>query len=89
LLRRVGEGVVVRSARFYCEGGNIGDRAFVKGDAVVLDVAPVTIGVACRLATRVQLLTATPPIAIGGGAEVTRQDLEAGWSTSSRSSSRP
>jgi alanine dehydrogenase len=80
LLRRVGEGVVVRSARFYCEGGNIGDRAFVKGDAVVLDVAPVMIGVACRLATR---------IAIGGGAEVTRQDLEAGWSTSSRSSSRP
>ena len=45
LLRHVGEGVVVRSP-FYCECGNIGDRAFVKGDAVVLDVAPVTIGAA-------------------------------------------
>src|SRR6478735_11788732 len=67
LLRRtlthVGEGVVVRPP-FYCEYGeiSIGDRTFVNVDAVVLDVAPVTIGAACQIATRVQLLTATHPI---------------------------
>ena len=45
----------------YCEYGaiSIGDRTFVNVDAVVLDVAPVTIGAACQIATRVQLLTAT------------------------------
>lgn len=62
-LRHVGEGVVVRPP-FYCEYGaiSIGDRTFVNVDAVVLDVAPVTIGVACQIASRVQLLTATHPI---------------------------
>lgn len=62
-LRHVGEGVVVRPP-FFCEYGNIsiGDRTFVNVDAIVLDVAPVTIGVACQIATRVQLLTATHPI---------------------------
>jgi maltose O-acetyltransferase len=63
MLREVGEGVVVR-APFYCEYGNIriGERTFVNVDAVVLDVAPVTIGAACQIASRVQLLTATHPI---------------------------
>jgi maltose O-acetyltransferase len=63
MLRHVGEGVVVR-APFYCEYGNIriGDRTFVNVDAIVLDVAPVTIGTACQIATRVQILTATHPI---------------------------
>ena len=67
LLRRaldhVGDDVVVRP-RFYCEYGaiSIGDRTFVNADAVMLDVAPITIGVACQLATRVQLLTATHPV---------------------------
>lgn len=62
-LRHVGEGVVVRPP-FYCEYGaiSIGDRTFVNVDAVVLDVAPVTIGVACQIASRVQLLTAEHPI---------------------------
>ena len=63
MLRGVGEGVVVRPP-FFCEYGNIsiGDRTFVNVEAVVLDVAPVTIGAACQIATRVQLLTATHPI---------------------------
>ena len=63
MLRHVGEGVVVRSP-FYCEYGaiSIGDRTFVNVDAVMLDVAPITIGAVCQIATRVQLLTATHPI---------------------------
>ena len=63
MLRHVGDDVVVR-APFFCEYGNIriGDRTFVNVDAVVLDVAPVTVGSACQIATRVQLLTATHPI---------------------------
>jgi maltose O-acetyltransferase len=62
-LRHVGEGVVVRPP-FFCEYGaiSIGDRTFVNVEAVMLDVAPVTIGAACQIATRVQLLTATHPI---------------------------
>src|SRR4051794_7235045 len=62
-LRDVGEGVVVRPP-FYCEYGaiSIGDRTFLNVDAIVLDVAPVTIGAVCQIATRVQLLTATHPI---------------------------
>ena len=63
LLRHVGENVMVRPP-FYCEYGevSIGDDTFVNIGAVMLDVAPITIGAACQLATRVQLLTATHPI---------------------------
>lgn len=63
MLRQVGEGVVVRPP-FYCEYGSIsiGDRTFINVDAVMLDVAPITIGRFCQIATRVQLLTATHPI---------------------------
>jgi maltose O-acetyltransferase len=63
MLREIGEKVVVR-APFYCEYGaiSIGDRTFVNVDAVMLDVAPITIGAACQLAPRVQLLTATHPV---------------------------
>lgn len=64
LLGEVGEGVVVR-APFRCEYGTrvaIGARTFVNYDCVMLDVAPITIGAACQVATRVQLLTATHPI---------------------------
>ncbi|MGZ6696579.1 MAG: sugar O-acetyltransferase [Solirubrobacteraceae bacterium] len=63
MLRHVGEGAVVR-APFYCEYGaiSIGDRTFVNVDAIMLDVAPITIGAACQIATRVQLLTATHPV---------------------------
>jgi maltose O-acetyltransferase len=62
-LRHVGEDVVVRPP-FFCEYGavSIGDRTFVNVDAVMLDVVPITIGAACQIATRVQLLTATHPI---------------------------
>jgi maltose O-acetyltransferase len=63
MLREVGEKVVVR-APFYCEYGaiSIGDRSFVNVDAVMLDVAPIAIGAACQIASRVQLLTATHPV---------------------------
>src|SRR5690349_11917349 len=63
LLRSVGEGVEVRP-RFICEYGDIsiGDGTFVNFDAVMLDVAEITIGAACQIATRVQLLTAGHPI---------------------------
>jgi maltose O-acetyltransferase len=60
MLGHVGDGVVVRPP-FYCEYGSIsiGDRSFINVDAVMLDVAPITIGPFCQIATRVQLLTAT------------------------------
>ncbi len=63
MLRHVGEGVVARPP-FYCEYGavSLGDRTFVNVGAVMLDVAPITIGAACQVATRVQLLTATHPV---------------------------
>ena len=61
ILRYVGEGVVVRPP-FFCEYGaiRIGDGTFINVDAVMLDVMPITIGAACQIGTRVQLLTATP-----------------------------
>jgi maltose O-acetyltransferase len=63
MLRHVGEGVVVRPP-FFCEYGaiSVGERTFINVDAIMLDVAPITIGAACQIATRVQLLTATHPI---------------------------
>jgi maltose O-acetyltransferase len=64
LLGHVGDGVQVR-APFRCEYGtrvSIGDRTFLNYDCLMLDVAPVTIGAACQIATRVQFLTATHPI---------------------------
>ena len=63
MLRHVGEGVTVRPP-FYCEYGaiGIGEGTFVNVDAVMLDVAPIEIGAACQIATRVQLLTAAHPI---------------------------
>ena len=60
----VGEGVVVKPA-FRCDYGTpitIGARTFVNYDCVMLDVAPITIGSACQIASRVQLLTATHPV---------------------------
>ncbi|MGI8803663.1 MAG: sugar O-acetyltransferase [Solirubrobacteraceae bacterium] len=64
LLGSLGAGVVIRPS-FRCDYGKqiaIGDGTFVNFDCVMLDVAPITIGEACQLATRVQLLTATHPI---------------------------
>jgi maltose O-acetyltransferase len=60
----VGAGVVVRPP-FLCEYGarvRIGAGTFVNFDCIMLDVAPITLGARCQVATRVQLLTATHPI---------------------------
>jgi maltose O-acetyltransferase len=64
LLGHVGEGVVVRPTLRVDYGTNIsiGDKTFVNFDCVFLDVAPITIGAHCQLATRVQLLTPSHPI---------------------------
>jgi maltose O-acetyltransferase len=64
LLGAVGEGVVVRPT-FRCDYGSyitIGAGTFVNYDCVMLDVAPIRIGAACQIATRVQLVTPTHPI---------------------------
>lgn len=65
LLGEVGEGVVLHPT-FRCDYGSyisIGARTFVNYDCVMLDVAPIRIGAACQIGTRVQLLTPTHPIA--------------------------
>ncbi len=67
LLGSVGDGVVVRPP-FRCEYGtpiSIGAGTFVNFDCIMLDVAPITFGAACQLATRVQLLTAAHPVEPG------------------------
>jgi maltose O-acetyltransferase len=64
LLGDVGDGVIVRPT-FRCDYGShiaIGAGTFVNFDCVMLDGAPIRIGAACQIATRVQLLTATHPI---------------------------
>jgi maltose O-acetyltransferase len=64
LLGHVGDGVTIRPP-FHCEYGSlvrIGDGTFFNFDCLMLDVAPVTIGTACQIASRVQFLTATHPI---------------------------
>jgi maltose O-acetyltransferase len=64
LLGDAGEGVVIKPT-FRCDYGryiSIGAGTFVNYDCVMLDVAPIRIGSACQLATRVQLLTAAHPI---------------------------
>jgi maltose O-acetyltransferase len=64
LIGELGHGVHIRRP-FRCEYGtriSIGAGTFVNFDCLMLDVAPITIGAACQLATRVQLLTATHPI---------------------------
>jgi len=64
LIGDLGEGVVIRPP-LHLEYGtrvSIGAGTFLNYDCLMLDVAPVTIGAACQIATRVQLLTATHPI---------------------------
>jgi maltose O-acetyltransferase len=64
LLGDVGDDVTVMPT-FRCDYGShisIGSGTFVNYDCVMLDVAPIRIGSACQLATRVQLLAATHPI---------------------------
>src|SRR3954454_11665262 len=50
---------------FHLEYGtrvSIGARTFFNYGCLMLDVAPVTIGAACQVASRVQVVTATHPI---------------------------
>jgi maltose O-acetyltransferase len=64
LLGEVGDGVVVKPT-FRCDYGwpiTIRSGTFVNYDCILLDVARITIGSNCQLATRVQLLTATHPV---------------------------
>jgi maltose O-acetyltransferase len=64
LLGEAGDGIEIRPP-FRCEYGTpvrIGAGTFINFDCIMLDVAPITIGAACQVATRVQFLTATHPI---------------------------
>ena len=64
LLGACGDGVHVRPP-FRLEYGlrvSIGAGTFLNYDCLMLDVAPITIGEACQIATRVQFLTATHPV---------------------------
>ena len=64
LLGAVGERVEIRPP-FHCEYGtqiSIGDRTFVNFGCVMLDVAAISIGAGCQIATRVQFLTPTHPV---------------------------
>jgi maltose O-acetyltransferase len=64
LLGEVGEGVVVKPT-FRCDYGynvSAGAGTFVNYGCVMLDVVPIRIGVACQLASGVQLLAATHPV---------------------------
>jgi maltose O-acetyltransferase len=64
LLGGIGDGVVIRPT-FRCDYGahiTIGAGTFVNYDCVMLDVAAITIGASCQIATCVQLLTATHPV---------------------------
>ena len=64
LLAECGEGVHIRPP-FHLEYGNrvsIGAGTFFNYDCLMLDVAAVTIGASCQVATRVQFITATHPI---------------------------
>ncbi|CAN5741616.1 sugar O-acetyltransferase [soil metagenome] len=64
LLGDVGEDVVIRPPLRCDYGGyvSVGAGTFINFGCVLLDVAPIRIGAACQIATRVQLLTATHPI---------------------------
>jgi maltose O-acetyltransferase len=64
LLGHLGSGVVVRPP-FYCDYGyqiRIGSGTFVNYGAIMLDVAPITIGADVQVATNVQLLTPYHPV---------------------------
>jgi maltose O-acetyltransferase len=64
LIAECGDGVHIRPP-FHLEYGtrvSIGARTFFNYDCLMLDVAPVTIGAACQVASRVQFVTATHPI---------------------------
>ena len=64
LLGECGDGVHIRPP-FHLEYGtrvSIGAGTFFNYDCLMLDVAPVTVGADCQVASRVQFITATHPI---------------------------
>jgi maltose O-acetyltransferase len=75
LLGAFGDDTLIQSP-FRCDYGyniKIGRRSFINYGAIILDVAPVTIGDEVLIATNVQILTATHPL------EATRR--RAWWET--------
>ncbi len=64
LLKACGEGVHVRPPfrLEYGTGVSIAAGTFFNYDCLMLDVAPVTVGADCQVASRVQFITATHPI---------------------------
>ncbi|WP_307854384.1 sugar O-acetyltransferase [Micromonospora sp. C31] len=67
LLGDVGEGTSVRPPLYVDYGWHvrIGPRSFVNFNAVLLDVAPITIGADVQIGPNVQLLTPTHPVEPG------------------------
>lgn len=67
LLGHLGEEVAIRAPLMVDYGSRIfiGDRTFINYGLVALDVAPITIGADCQLATNVQLLTPIHPLEPG------------------------
>ncbi|WP_109474536.1 sugar O-acetyltransferase [Ornithinimicrobium cavernae] len=67
LLGEVGDGVEVRPPLWVDYGSNIsiGEGTFVNYGLTALDVAPITIGRSCQIATHVQLLTPWHPVEPG------------------------
>ena len=74
LFGSVGAGTFVRAPLFVDFGHNIsvGARTFINFNFTALDVAPITIGDDCQIATNVQLLTPTHPL----DADLRRQKFE-------------
>lgn len=67
LFGHLGEDVAIRAPLMVDYGSNIfiGDRTFINYGLVALDVAPITIGADCQVATNVQLLTPIHPVEPG------------------------
>jgi maltose O-acetyltransferase len=64
LLGKLGDDVVIRPPLMMDLGyqTSIGTRTFINANAVILDVARVTIGEACQIGPNVQILTPTHPL---------------------------
>lgn len=67
LIGDLGEGVHIRPPLYVDYGHNltIGEGTFINFGLTALDVAPITIGRNCQIATHVQLLTAWHPVEPG------------------------
>ena len=64
LLGSLGEGTEIRPP-FHCDFGiyiTVGSRTFINFGAMMLDVAPITIGDDCNIGPNVQFLTPTHPL---------------------------